>query len=432
MFGHLHLQHARPVFRSAHAAIRGSAAGLSAVLAVVLTVVLTLVAHGPAKAQADTLGPQLATPLRAVQALLAAGKAQDAMATIRDIERKVPDRSLYETYLLERLKAAAAVALSDDASAVAALEASLKTGKASVEERRTVLAQLAGLGLKTKDLEAAGRWARAHLEAGGQEDSARATIVRAALAKGDCQSVVEQLSVLVPAAEQRGERPPEAQLRASAACHAKLGQDLGYFRDLQRLVKYYPGKAYWADLIARLQRLPDFADRLLLDSFRLMLHVGAMEDADDFTGAAQLAMRAGLPAHALRFLKAGFEAGVLGKEGTGGASQRQLLARVQAEADADAAQVLPLSRQAEGARDARQKLVAGRAAWSHGRHDLAIALIEQAMALGLNREADEAGLHLALAMAASGRREDARKVLAGLPERDGLADLARLWMIALR
>lgn len=46
-------------------------------------------------------------------------------------QRKVPDRSLYETYLLERLKAAAAVALFDDAAAVAALEASLKTGKAA-------------------------------------------------------------------------------------------------------------------------------------------------------------------------------------------------------------------------------------------------------------------------------------------------------------
>lgn len=422
MLGLFHL-HLAPVF--------DRAARLCAGLAVVLALML-LLAQGPAMAQIDTLGPQLATPLRSVQALLEAGKAQEAMTTIRDVERKVPDRSLYESYLLERLKAATATALGDDAGAMAALEAALKTGKATVEERRTVVLQLAGLALKTRDLQAAGRWARAHLEAGGQDESARAILVRVALAQGDCQTAVEQLAVLVPAAERRGEKPPEAQLRASAACHAKLGQDLGYFRDLQRLVTHYPSKAYWADLIARLQRLPDFADALLLDSFRLMLHVGAMDDADDFTGAAQLALRAGLPAHALRFLKAGVEAGALGKDGPGASAQRQLLVRVQSEADADAAQVTALTRQAEGAREARQKLVAGRVAWSHGRNDLAIALMEQAIALGLDREAELARLHLALAMASSGRLDEGRKLLASLPERDGLAALSRLWMIALR
>ena len=380
---------------------------------------------------AEVLRPQVATPLQAVQALLSAGKARDALVTLRDVESKISDRSLYETYIIERLKAAAAVALNEDAAAVAALDLALKTGKATVEERRTVLAQLAGLSLKLKEQDAAARWAAAHLEAGGQDEAVRVILVRVSLAKGDCKTVVDQLAVVLPAAERRGETPPEPQLRASAACHAKLGDDAGYYRDLERLVRHHPRKEYWADIVARLQRLPEFADRLMLDSLRLMKHVGAMEDADDFMGAAQLALRAALPAQAVDFLKAGFDAGVLGK-GASAQAQRDLLARAQREADADKAQWAEARRQAEAGRDARQLLLVGLAAWSHGQADVAVPMVQKAIEQGLTREPDDARLHLALVLASAGRREEARHLLGNLPARDGLAAVGRLWAIALR
>lgn len=379
----------------------------------------------------DVLRPQVATPLQAVQTLLAAGKAREAMIGLRDVESKISDRSLYETYMIERLKAAAAVALNEDAAAVNALDVALKTGKATAEERRTVLAQLAGLSLKLKDQDAAARWSVAHLEAGGQDESVRIILVRVALAKGDCKTVVDQLAVVLPTAERRGETPPEPQLRASAACHAKLGDDAGYYRDLERLVRHHPRKEYWADIVARLQRLPEFADRLMLDSLRLMKHVGAMEDAEDFTGAAQLALRAALPAQAVDFLKAGFDAGVLGK-GASAQAQRDLLARAQREADTDKAQLTEARRQAEAGRDARQLLLVGLAAWSHGQAAVAVPLVEKAIAQGLTRDPDDAKLHLALVLASAGRRDEARQLLGSLPARDGLAAVGRLWAIALR
>lgn len=379
----------------------------------------------------DTLRPQLATPLQAVQTLLAAGKPQDALVTLRDIERKISDRSLYENYMIERLKAAAAVALSDDSGAVAALEAALKTEKASSAERVTILAQLAGLSLKLKDADAAGRWAGAYIQGGGQDDNVRAILVRSALSKGDCATVVEQLAVMLTATERRGEKPPEGQLRASVACQAKLGQDEAYFRDLERLLDHYSKPEYWADLVARLQRRPGFADRLLLDSFRLMQQVGAMEDADDFVSAAQLSIRAALPGEALRFLKAGFDAGVLGK-GPAAAAHRDLLARVTREAAADKAQLPDALKQASGAADARRQFLAGQAAWSHGQVDEGVQMMQQALARGITREPDDARLHLAVALASSGRKDEARKLFSGLPPRDGLADLGRLWLLTLR
>ncbi len=400
---------------------------------IVACVLATLLAAAPSAhaQQVDSLRPTVMAALQSVQALLSNGKAQEAQLTLRDIERKVNDASLFETYMIERLKAATAVALSDEAGAVAALEAALKTDKAAPADRLTIWAQLAGLSLKRKDVESAGRWASAHLQAGGTEETVRAILVRAALAKDDCRTAIEQLQVLRSAAERRGERPAEGQLRASAACHAKLGQDEGYYRDLERLVEHYPKPELWADLIARLQRRTGFADRLLLDSFRLMRHVGAMSDADDFISAAQLAVRAALPGEALQFLQSGFDSGALGK-GPGGAAHRDLLARVTREAQTDRAQLPEAQRAAAAGGDARRQFQMGQAAWSHGQGQQGAQWMQEALARGLTRDADDARLHLAVAWVSAGRADEARKLLTGLPERDGLADLARLWLIAVR
>lgn len=379
----------------------------------------------------DSLRPQMATALQAVQSLLTAGKAADARATLRDVEQKLLDRTAIETHVLERLKAATAVALGDDAGAAISTEAALNTGKAGVDERRQMLMQLTGFALKLKDHDATMKWAKAYIDGGGADENIRAALVRAALAKGECLPAVEQLAVLVAAAEHRGEKPAEAQLRAHVACQAKLGRDEGYYRELERLLSHHPRKEYWADLIARLQRKAGFSERLLLDTFRLMRHVGAMEDAEDMMSAAQLAVLATLPGEARAFLQAGADAGVLGK-GPGGQAQRDLLARVVRESDTDRAQLDDAERQAAAAADGRRLFLVGQAAWSYGQHERAVRLMEQAMSKGISRNAQDAKLHYGIALADAGKLPQARQILKELPAQDGLADLARLWLIALR
>lgn len=398
------------------------------------------VATAPAPSAATpsrTLRPAAQAALQSAQALLAAGKATDAQQVLRDLEQKVLDRNPDETYLLERLKAAAAAILGDAAAAARSSEAALNTARATVEERRTLLAQLTGYAQQLKDHESTMRWAQAHREAGGREEGVTAAQARAALAMGQCRAALEPLETLIAAAEQRGQRPPEPQLRAAAACQSQLGQEEGYERELRRLVTHHPSPAYWGDLIARLQRRPGFADRLLLDSFRLMRHVAAMQDADDFLSAAQLALRAALPGEARATLQAGFDAGALGK-GPGAAAHRELLARAQREADADRAQLDSAHRQASAAADGRALVLLGQAAWTYGDAVRARQWMEQGLAKGVARQVHDARLHLALVLVAAGEVAEARRLLSALsalsaqPADDGLSELARLWLIAIR
>ena len=81
---------------------------------------------------------------------------------------------------------------------------------------------------------------------------------------------------------------------------------------LERLVSYYPKKEYWVTLLNRMQRKPNFSDRLALDTYRLSLATGSMSAANDFSEMAQLALQAGSGAEAKQVIDKGFAAGVLG------------------------------------------------------------------------------------------------------------------------
>lgn len=378
-----------------------------------------------------TLRPPVAALLQSAQAQLAAGKPQEAMAALRDLERKVPDTSAYERYIALRVRAAVMVALGDEAAAAADTEAALAAQLATPEDRLAMWAQLSAFATKLNRPEAALQWATAYVQAGGQDDAVRAALVRAALALGQCKPVVEQLAVLVAKAERQGHKPPEPQLRAAAACQAKLSDDDGYYRALERLLQHYPSKAYWADAIARLQRRTGFHDRLLLDTFRLMRHVGVLQDPDDLMSTAQLAVQASLPGEAKVVLQEGFEAGILGK-GPGASAQQALLARAQKLAQADAAQFEEALAQAQRQSDGRQLFLLGQAAVFEGQQERGVRLMETALERGLARHPDDARLRLAVGLAAVGRRADALRLFSAMPERDGLADLARLWLLALR
>ena len=63
---------------------------------------------------------------------------------------------------------------------------------------------------------------------------------------------------------------------------------------MEKLVTYYPKKEYWVDLLSRLQRKPNFSDRLSLDTYRLSLATGSMSAPADYMEMAQLALQADL------------------------------------------------------------------------------------------------------------------------------------------
>ena len=58
-----------------------------------------------------------------------------------------------------------------------------------------------------------------------------------------------------------------------------------------------------------------------------------------------------------------------------------------------------------------------------------LPLMEQGVAKGASKNADLLKLHLGMAYAKTGKKEEANKVLSSITGTDGIADLAKYWML---
>jgi hypothetical protein len=227
-----------------------------------------------------------------------------------------------------------------------------------------------------------------------------------------------------------GSVPTEATLRREAASQAAAGDDKAYLHTLEQLLRYHPSAAYWRERIQRLQRESSFDPLLLIDSYRLLFAVGAMEDAPEYTSLAELTLQANLPGEAKQVLDAGFAAGVLGA-GPDAATHEALRKRVHKLADDDARQLARAADPGAGAR-ADLRVATGLAYSTEGQAERGIALVEQGLAQADVTQPARARLRLAWVSARAGHDDAARAILQSLQDSGGsLGEIARLWLIHL-
>lgn len=375
---------------------------------------------------ADALRPEVSKALQAAQDLMKAGRNKDALVKLREAE-VVGDRSPYENYFIDRLRGSAAAAVGDEATATRSFEAVLASGRLQTPERLQMLEALAGSTYRAKDYAKAIEWSQRYFKEGGSSAQMRTLQVSAQYLSGDFAGVVRGMQERVQAAEQAVPVIDEPTLRLLAASQLKLGDEPGYANTLEKLLIHHPKKEYWADLLARIQSKPGFADRLALDMFRLQAATQTMDDSAQYVEMAELALQAALPAEAKRVIEAGYTAGKLG---TGADAERHKrlrdLANKQTAEDEKVLSADVIGRGAEALVNTGYVLV------TMGRTDKGIALMEQGVSKGGLKRPDDARLHLAQAYLLSGNKAKAVEAFRSVRGSDGVADLARLWMILAR
>lgn len=377
-------------------------------------------------ALAQGLRPEVGKPLQQAAEYLKAGKAKEALAKVREAEA-VPNRSANEQLTIDRMKAAAAQRAGDNATAIAALESI--HGRVSGNEQAQVAEQIASAYAQARNNAKASEWL-AKATAGGYS-SPSLNQLRSYLqgASGDYGAIAKDAAAAVASAEQAGRKPDEGDLLRLADAQQRTGNMAGYGTALEKLLLNYPKKDYWSAYLGRLPRKPGFADRFALDVMRLKLASGTLTKTEDFMEMAQLALQAGLPAEGRRIADQGFKAGVLGTGPEAARHQRLRDLAVKNETDsraAIAAQAAEAANQATG--DDLVKV--GFAQVSLGEVDAGIKLIEQGIAKGGLKRPDDARLRLGMAQLQSSKgKPAATATLRGVKGTDGVADIARLWLI---
>jgi len=210
----------------------------------------------------------------------------------------------------------------------------------------------------------------------------------------------------------------------------KKNDKVGYVNTIEKLAASYPKAQYWNDLLNRVQGKPGFSGRLAVDIYRLKLANNLMKKPSEYMEMAQLVLQAKAPAEALKVIDKGYKSGALG---TGpDAARHQRLKDLAEKTLADQNKgIAALEAEYTAAKDNDNLVGLGYSMVQSGQADKGLKLMESAIKAGGLKYPDEAKLRLGEAYAAAGKKQQAISTLKTVAGKDGTADLARYWIMAI-
>jgi hypothetical protein len=401
-------------FRLAHLGLALAALGFTAAAPVV--------GLAPAYA-AETVRPEIGKPLQEAQQLMKSGKNKEALAKLRQLDN-VSGKSANETYLIEMTRLGASVQAGDYDTAAKSSETLLASGKLSASQKSQISDGLIGIYMRSGDLGKANAAIEKQLKE-HDDPKLRAYLLQNYYKQGN----ISALEGALRDAEKRGPLS-EDQLGMLANIQLKKNDKTGYVNTIEKLAASYPKAQYWNDLLNRVQGKPGFASRLSVDVYRLKLANNLMKKPSEFMEMAQLVLQAKAPAEAVKVINKGYQAGALG---TGPDAERHQRLKDLAEKSLAEQNKNLVSTEAElNKLDDNDGLATlGYSLVQAGQADKGLKMMEAAIKSGKLKYPEDAKLHLGEAYAAAGKKQQAVSTLKSVGGKDGAADLARYFIMAI-
>jgi hypothetical protein len=377
----------------------------------------------------ETVRPELFKLLdpAAVKQLMTEKKYPDVQARITQADA-FPDKTPYETYVLDRMKVALGSATGNDAMAMTALEAVIASGRMPAADQAEFVLALGNYNYNAKNYPKAIEWFKRYEKESATPQRVRPSLIRAYYLSNDFASAKNELVPLIAETEKAGKAPSLEDLRLLASAAAKLKDNATYVMTLEKLVALYPSDDFWTDLLHRMQSKPGYNVAHDIDVLRLASVSVKTLAPEEYTELAELSLAAGFPTEAKKVLDAGYAAGVLGT-GANAAKHKQLRDRANKGAADDAKNIASGEAGAAKAKDGAGLVNLGYAYVTMDQFDKGIPLMEQGIAKGIAKRPDDYKLRLGSAYAKAGRKAEAIKTLESIKGDDGIGDLARYWIL---
>jgi hypothetical protein len=377
---------------------------------------------------AETVRPEVGNPLQAAQALMKQGKNKEALAKLRDADN-VSGKSAHESYLIERVRAAAASAAGDNEAAAKSFEALIASGKLSGAEREKFAEGLIGIYMRAHDYGKANAAINRSLK-DHDDPKLRAYLIQNYYSMGNFSLAQKELANDLNAQEKAGRTPSEDQLGMLANLYNKSGDKVAYVNTIEKLAAHYPKVNYWTDLLNRVSTKPNFSGRLAVDVYRLKLANNLLKKPSEFVEMAQLVIQSKAPAEAIKVIDKGYKSGVLGVGPEAPRHQRlkdlaeKTLAENNKNLAVDEAALVK-------AKDNDGLLAMGYGLVQAGQADKGLPMMVAAIKAGGLRNPEDAKLHLGEAYAVAGKKQQAISTLKTVGGTEGAAELARYWIMAI-
>jgi tetratricopeptide (TPR) repeat protein len=390
--------------------------------------------NAPAAAQPkpDTVRPELFKLLDPAQIkpLMDAKNYTEVQNRVNQAEA-FPDKTPYESYVLNRMKLSLATASGNDQASIAALEAILASGKLPEADKGNFTQALGGMYYNAKNYPKAIEWYKRYQAESATPDVVNPPLVRSYYLSGDYASAMKLLRPQLEAAQKSGKAPSLEDLRLYASGASKVKDDAAYLYGLDQLITYYPNDDFWMDSISRgILRKPGFAEANITDVLRLEFAAVKVMTPEMYVELAELALKDGFPTEAKKVVDAGFAAGALGT-GKSAAEHRKLRDRATKGAADDAKNIASGEASAAKSKTGAGLVNLGWAYVSMDQFDKGIGFIEQGIAKGGLKSPDEAKLRLGMAYARAGQKDKAIQTFQTVKAGGGLSDTAKYYTVLL-
>ena len=403
-----------PKFRLAHLGLVMAALGFTAATPVIG--LSTAIA-------AETLRAEVGKPLQDAQALMKQGKHREALAKLREADN-VSNKTANESYVIERVRAAAASAAGDNEAAAKSFETLIASGRLSAGEKDKFSEGLVGLYIRAKDYNKANAAINRQLKE-RDNPALRQLLIQNYYQSGNLSGAEQELRNI-----EKGGKLNEDQLGLLANIQLKKGDKAGYVGTIEKLAASYPKVSYWTDLLNRVVTKPGYSNRLTVDVYRLKLANNLLKKPSEFVEMAQLVLQAKAPAEALKVIDKGYKAGALGVGAEAARHQRLKDLAQKNLADDQKTQATDEAALVK-AKDNDGLVKMGYGLVQAGQADKGLQMMQDAIKAGGLRNPEDAKLHLGQAQAVAGKKSQAIATLKEVKGNDGTADLARYWIMAI-
>jgi len=382
----------------------------------------------PAAAQppADTVRPDLFKLLDPAQIkpLMDAKNYGEIQNRVTQAEA-FPEKTPYESYVVNRMKLSLASATSNEPMMTQALEAILASGKLPEADKANFTQALATTYFNAKNYAKAIELFKQQQAAGNNSDAINSSLIRAYYLSGDYAGALKAQGPVLEAQQKAGKTPSQEDLRLYASAANKVKDDAAYLKGLEQLAAYYPSDDFWSDLVSRgIVRKPGFSDVNITNVLRLQFAAVKQMSPEAYTELAELALKDGFPTEAKKVVDAGFAAGVLSS-----GAHRQLRDRATKEAANDAKNIAAGEASASKSKTGAGLVNLGWAYVTMDQFDKGIGFIEQGIAKGGLKSPDEAKLRLGMAYARAGKKDQAIQAFETVKAGAGLSDTAKYWIL---
>lgn len=374
-----------------------------------------------------TVREQIGKPLQQAEQLLREKQYRKALDLLKAADA-VSGKSPYETYAIEEITAVAKIDAGDYGGAVQALKTVIATNVLPDDETLKRRLSIVQLEYQMKDYPGTVAAAESYYQHGGTGVDARRLMAQSYYLENDYSDAAKVIGAVLDAEAHSGQPPDEALLLSLAGSDYKMKDWHGYIGALERLVVSHPKHEYWVDVCQAVEQQPGFAPRLRLDLDRLRASVGAMDTAEQFVTAAELALTLGFPGDAKSFLQRGYAAGVLGK-GKDAAREKRLVDLAERQSAEDLQSLSAQAQEANASNNGQAIEKLGEAYASYRQYDLAAQALTSSLKERELKNPEDAKLHLGVAYLAADRTVQAKEILSRVRGADGTEDLAQLWLI---